>query len=86
MVEAQLGRSFEGPPSRTVLRAIAEAEGIPPHELEPLYEAVDLEALDHLIASGLQGEVVFTYDEYQVVIDGNGSVTVVPQRKYRSRT
>jgi hypothetical protein len=69
-------------PSRTVLRAVADLEGTEPSALdEPLYEAVDPDALDRIAGSGAGSarnsvEVQFEYLGYDVVVAGDGSVSL----------
>ncbi|WP_135806995.1 HalOD1 output domain-containing protein [Halorussus marinus] len=66
--------------SQCVVEAVAEAEGVAPTELSPpLYEVVDPDALDRLFAprpapSG--GRVVFSYNDYEVIVDAAGDVSV----------
>lgn len=68
---------------RSVVEAVAEAEGVEPEELEPLYEVVDPDALEELFAptsttGRMEGRVVFTYDGYEVTVCGDGFVSVEP--------
>lgn len=75
-------------PSGEVLRAVAAASGRSlvrsddrGEPLEPLYHAVDPDALDALIASmpgdtPASGRIEFTYGGYHVVVDGAGRVEV----------
>lgn len=74
-------------PSRAVIEAVAEAEGIAPTELnppdyEPLHTAVDPEALDALFAdraSGAprsDGTVSFRYCGYRVTVDADCDVSL----------
>lgn len=65
-------------PSTAVLETVAAVEGCEPTDLEtPLYECVDPEALDALVASPLRGEVRFSYHGYELTVDGRGNVDVV---------
>ena len=85
------GDSVDGtvrkPPSRAVIEAVANAEGVSPTELqppeyEPLHAAVDPEALDSLFdrkadgAPRAGGTVSFHYCGYRVTVDEAGSVTL----------
>jgi hypothetical protein len=69
-------------PSRAVLETVAEAEGSEPSALtEPLFEAVDPDALDQLVdpaarTVGDSVEVQFEYLGYDVVVTGDGSVSL----------
>jgi hypothetical protein len=60
-----------------IARAVASAAGTTPNALEtPLYEAVDTEALDRLIASDTRVWVTFEYDGFVVEVDSGRTVTV----------
>lgn len=71
--------------SATVVRAVAAAEGGTELELdEPLYDAVDPDALDQLFApkpdgtSRLFGQLHFRYHGYSVLVHGFGRIDVFP--------
>lgn len=85
------GDSVDGtvrkPPSRAVIEAVANEEGISPTELrpptyEPLHAAVDPEALDALFGRTgdgtprAGGTVSFHYCGYRVTVEEDGSVTL----------
>lgn len=68
--------------SCAVIDAVAEAEGVDPTEIPPLYTAVDPEALDSLFqsphaggAAGV-GRVQFAYYGYDVTVSADGQVTL----------
>lgn len=65
-----------GPAHEQVVRAVANADGVGPTDLQPLYETVDPEALDALFEPGVDGTVAFTYEGHDVVIDSADGVTV----------
>lgn len=72
-------------PSTKVVRAVAAYEGVEPTQFEePLYDVIDLEALDSLFTERLNGDsragghVVFTYGDYQVTVSSDGQVDVDP--------
>ncbi|WP_458210846.1 HalOD1 output domain-containing protein [Haladaptatus sp. NG-SE-30] len=72
------------PPSIQIINAVSDATDCPVEELDPLYDAIDPDALDRLysptyhgdVRSG--GEVTFLYAGYQVVVDGSGTVELTP--------
>ena len=70
------------PISTTVAMAVAEFKGIEPTQLEtPLYDVVDVEAMDALFARSddapsLEGYISFVVDGCEVFVDGSGDVTV----------
>jgi hypothetical protein len=70
-----------------VLQRVADAEGTEPSELEePLYEAVDPDALETLFESvedgphREEGKVRFPYQGYEVTVHAEGDVSVREQR------
>ena len=66
----------DGPPSETVLRALTEAHEADYAEMEPLYENIDLDALDDLFRGPRQGTVTFEYGEYTVIVRGDVEVSL----------
>ena len=78
------GQLDENSISQRVVSAVADARDEDPLELPPLYEVIDLDALDSLFNSGLPGgatgpgRVTFTFDDHEVVVHSNGDVDVTP--------
>lgn len=67
------------PPSFAVIEALADAEGVDPLDLDvPLYNFVDLEALDTIFLEGNTPNttVEFSLDGYLVTIRGTGNVEI----------
>lgn len=63
--------------SHRVIEALATADNSDPLSMSPpLYDAVDPDALDLLLDTDAPVEVEFEYDEYTVVADSEGRVTV----------
>ncbi|MFB6139396.1 MAG: HalOD1 output domain-containing protein [Halosimplex sp.] len=67
--------------STKVTTEIAAREGVDPLQLdEPLYDAIDVGALEAMLESARRRdgdlEVTFTYYGYEVVVDETGDVTV----------
>lgn len=71
-----------------ITSAVATAEGCSMVELDPLYEAVDVDALAGLFASGPDTDttvVQFSYHGYELVVtDDGGDVTVTLDGPLRS--
>jgi len=71
--------------STKVTTAVAAREGVDPLELEkPLYDIVDVGALERTLESARRGvqsevEITFTYYGYEVVVDETGDVRVTDQ-------
>jgi hypothetical protein len=65
-----------------IVTAVADAEGVAPHELRPsLYDVVDPDALEMLFADGQQTRtsdltIQFVYGNWNVRIDSSGEITV----------
>lgn len=69
------------PPSFAVIEAVAGAEDVDPLDLDvPLYDFVDLEAIDTIFLEGstTNTTVEFAIDGYLVTIRGTGIVEVEP--------
>ncbi|WP_226004706.1 HalOD1 output domain-containing protein [Natrinema salinisoli] len=64
--------------SLRVVEALADATDTDAHELEPLYNVVDPEALDTLFErdSNVPIRVEFEYDDSSVEVRSDGTVTV----------
>ncbi|UPV74795.1 hypothetical protein M0R89_01690 [Halorussus limi] len=74
------------PISEKIITKISERNGTDPTDLHPpLYEVVDLEALDDLFAPGrgsnlrnCDGHVEFAYGPWRIRVESDGSVAVSP--------
>lgn len=82
MSQVQSATAVSNDVSRTVVEAVAEAKGIDPLELTPpLYEVIDPDALDQVFAASqtngrMNGQVTFSYNEYEVTVCGDGYISV----------
>ncbi len=73
-----------GPRSLTeqIIRVVAESDGRSREDLEPLYEAIDPDALTALFApradgsSRAVGDVSFEYADYWVTVSSEGAVEI----------
>lgn len=63
-------------PSETVVRAVSEATGAHPTDLRPLYEVLDPDALDSMLAGRQTGRVQFEYAGHEVSVDEEGVVVL----------
>ncbi|MWV39109.1 HalOD1 output domain-containing protein [Natrialba sp. INN-245] len=77
------GETVRKPPSRAVVEAVAEAEGVSPDELqppeyEPLHAVVDPDALDSLCANRPTTDcnVSFRFCGYEVTVGEDGTVAL----------
>lgn len=59
-----------------ILTSVADREGTDVLSMAPLYETVDPDALEQLVASGGVAEISFTYLDYDVSVGGDGEVRV----------
>lgn len=64
-----------------ITETVAEAEGIDPIDLPPLYSVVDPDALEALFQPRTElgdptARVVFTYNGYEVTVDADGTVDI----------
>lgn len=66
--------------SQAIVTAVADAEGVEPTDLSPLYRVVDTDALDELFTSESSEEsrteqrVSFRYEGYEVTVYSSGRV------------
>lgn len=75
------------PLSQRAIETVADAEGLSQTELEPLYSAIDCDALDALFRPqrkpgaipNATAEVRFTYHGYEVRATATGRVTLTEQ-------
>lgn len=64
-------------PSTTVVEAVAAAERVDPVNVPvPLYESIDPEALDAVVASADDVTIRFSYLGYVVTVDDEGNVSL----------
>ncbi|WP_423744333.1 HalOD1 output domain-containing protein (plasmid) [Haladaptatus sp. SPP-AMP-3] len=62
--------------SQDVVFEVAEQANVQPNELPPLYDSIDPDALDTVVASNDDLELSFSFAGYRVTIDGEDSVLV----------
>ncbi|NUB89693.1 hypothetical protein HTZ84_19615 [Haloterrigena sp. SYSU A558-1] len=60
-------------PSMAVIELVADASGIDPIELDPLYNVIDPEVIDTLSSSSGFSSLEFEYAGHTVVVDGTGN-------------
>lgn len=67
-------------PSRAIPKRIATLEGVDLTELDPLYNAIDPDALDALVGASGQNDsplqIEFTYHGYDVAVTGDGTIHI----------
>lgn len=69
----------DGTVALSVIEAVAAVSGTEPTEFEPLYNAVDPDALNKLFASfqtRSEGLVSFTLDGYDVTVASSGEIEI----------
>lgn len=81
VVDAYYGSSNDRSPSEVIVEALAEAAGIDPLELPPLYEFVDTDALNALFdrhdgAEDAGALLSFTVDTWNVFVRADGRIRV----------
>ncbi len=64
------------PVSERIVRRVAEATDSDVSELPTLYDAIDPEGLDALVARMSNGVVSFSYAGHEVTVDSDGSISV----------
>lgn len=81
--------SGEEETSATVVSAVADAKGVDPLDLDPLYDWVDADALDAIFspsegAAPASAELRFSMDDCEVVVRGTGEVVVATGAEHAS--
>lgn len=72
-----MGTSSRRRLSSRVVEAIADANGTNPREMNPVYEAIDLEALDEMERnSSSEWKVAFNFSENCIVVQSDGTILV----------
>ena len=68
--------------SETVVEAVADAKGVDPLALDPLYDSIDPDALDRLFDHAGAGSSIaklsFEMADCEVLVRGSGEVVVTP--------
>lgn len=64
------------PLAAAILRRVAATAEVDPLVLPALYDVIDPDALDALVASMADGEVSFAYSGWRVSVDSQGGITV----------
>lgn len=69
-----------GGASEAVIQAVAEAKGVDPLDLDPLYDRIDLDAVDRLFASAdvPAGRLTFDVAGCRVRVRADGQVSATP--------
>lgn len=79
----------ETPPSTAIVETVAEATGVDPTAVPPMYDALDPDALDTLVGTGATDSgrsdltVSFTVDDRVVAVSDTGEVAVRPAGTHR---
>ncbi|MFC6862967.1 HalOD1 output domain-containing protein [Halomicroarcula sp. GCM10025817] len=81
VVDAEYDSTSGRPPTETIIRALADAAGVEPVDLPPIYEYVDPEALDALF-EGHDGDtdsdtiLSFQVDAWNVFVHSDGRIRI----------
>jgi hypothetical protein len=73
---------YDIPLSICVVEAVAEAIETDPKDLQPIYEAIDPDALNQLFESAHQfrrGCIMFRYEGCSITVDADGWIAVSPR-------
>jgi len=81
VVDAKYGPQGDGSVTEVLLEALAEAAEVDPTDLPPLYEHVDLDALDNLFeeqaaTSNADTLLSFRVETWNVFVRGDGHIRV----------
>lgn len=89
VTNAEFDDGADRPPSDVVVTALAEAEATDPASLPPLYQYVDVDALDALVerdAEAEDGDVLLTFrvETWTVFVRSDGRILVCDDTKHGS--
>ena len=77
--DTYVGTFETAPASVAITAALATVRHCEPTQLEPLYNAVDPDALDRLVASGSDAlSVTMALDGFEVVVTGDRRIEITP--------
>ena len=78
VVGTRFGGDRDRPPSITIIEAVAAAEGVVPTELDSVYDTINSDALDSLLADQDDGSICIKFDitGWNVFVRGDGAIRV----------
>jgi len=81
VVDARFEKDGEETITDALVGALAAAEGVDATDVDPVYEAVDLDALEQLFedhdgAADAEGLLSFTFDTWNVFVRADGRIRV----------
>ena len=81
VVDAQYRKDGSETPAEAIINAVSTAAGVDPLELPPLYDFIDLDALNDLIEhqeerTGSEAVLSFQIDNWNVFIRSDGRIRV----------
>ena len=98
VVDAQFQKDGSESPAEAIIDAVADAADVDPLELPPLYEYIDLDAVDNLFqrhggSANSEAVLGFKIQNWNVFVRGDGRIRVCdgtkptsPQRVFESST
>lgn len=75
--DSSSGDAYSESASIAVVSAVAAAKETDPTSLPPLYETIDPDVLDDVVACDTM-RVSFEYAGYEIHVDGRGPIALVP--------
>ena len=75
--DATLARPVDSTPSTAVVEGVAEANDVLPEKMQDcLFDVIDPDALDEVIASMQEGHICFEFGGRGVTITSDGSISI----------
>lgn len=80
-------RDFPAPEavSQEIITEVASTKDVDALDLDPLYAAIDPDAVDTLVERGFDGSIEFRYEGCRVTVDGEGRIRVERDRRSSER-
>jgi hypothetical protein len=87
VVDARFEKGCKGTITDALVGALAAAEGVGVTDIDPVYDAVDLDALERLFedhggAADAEGLYSFTFDTWNVFVRADGRIRVCDGTKH----
>ncbi len=81
-VDSVIGSVTDGSPTVDIVEEVAAVRGVQSDELDPLYTAIDPDALERLLSGAFRnGRVEFEYEGCTVVCESDGRVAIAERER-----
>ena len=87
IVDTYYSKDDDRPILEALVTAVAEAAGVPPVDVSPMYDTIDLNAISQLFdkddeTSGANSLLSFKFEQWNIFIRGDGLIRVCDGRQH----